>query len=330
MKKTLKLFMDKAIDYAGIFPPANLSMDESIKNYADYSNGDDSHLISHFICSVARLGEFEKSIAGLLSRNFPIPVSVLGRKPETVEGLSETVNCDLELIKKFADCNGTQVDVDVLEMCLPSGVSSVQEKYMDGILDVVNKLDELRFGLNHPFNIFFEATMSSLWQDEILAVINTIAKIKTNLNKKGSENNYLMGFKFRCGGLKIEQYPTVEQTAYCIKMCIDNEVPLKLTAGLHHPFRHYNELAQTKMHGFVNILAAVLLGKAYKLEEKRLVQIVEDESYENFRFDDDSFSWKEMKITHDQILDGRNNNIISYGCCSFDEPRADLKRFGLL
>lgn len=330
MKKTLKLFMDKAIDYAGLFPPANLSMDESIKNYADYSNGNDSHLISHFICPVTRFWEFEKSIAGSTLGNSLIPVSALGRKPETVESLSEMVNYDLDVIKKFADCNSTQVGVDVLEMCLPLGVSSVQEKYLGGISDVVNKLDELNFGLIHPFNIFFEVTISSSWQDEILAVINTIVKIKNNLNKKGGENNYLMGFKFRCGGLKIEQYPTVVQTAYCIKMCIDNDVPLKLTAGLHHPFRHYNKFAQTKMHGFVNIFAAVLLGKAHKLEEKTLFEIVEDESYKNFRFDDKSFSWKEIKITIDQILDGRNNNIISYGCCSFDEPREDLRGFGLL
>ncbi|MGR3178746.1 MAG: hypothetical protein ACUZ8E_11875 [Candidatus Anammoxibacter sp.] len=84
------------------------------------------------------------------------------------------------------------------------------------------------------------------------------------------------------------------------------------------------------MHGFVNVFAAVLLGIEHKLDGDTLSRIIEDEDHANFQFNDESLCWNDLEITVDRIIEGRNNAIISFGCCSFDEPRDDLRKFGLL
>ena len=55
MKTSLSVFQDHLIDYAGLFPPANLSLDAAIKNYANYMNSQDSWMLGPFILPVSQL-----------------------------------------------------------------------------------------------------------------------------------------------------------------------------------------------------------------------------------------------------------------------------------
>ena len=84
------------------------------------------------------------------------------------------------------------------------------------------------------------------------------------------------------------------------------------------------------MHGFINIFTAALLGKCQELDTPTLTKIIEDEDSSNFRFEEQTLSWKDLEITADKITEGRNKAIVSFGCCSFDEPREDLRKLGLL
>jgi hypothetical protein len=168
-------------------------------------------------------------------------------------------------------------------------------------------------------------------QEDIAPVVRAIAK-QNSLPKtqSSSDKTSIVGFKIRCGGVTAEQFPSVEYVARCIKTCINEGVRLKLTAGLHHPFRHFNESVQTKMHGFINIFTATLLGTWHKLDETTLAKIIEDEDCTNFQIKEQSIAWKGLSITTDQITEGRSNTIISFGCCNFDEPREDMQKLGLL
>jgi hypothetical protein len=57
--------------------------------------------------------------------------------------------------------------------------------------------------------------------------------------------------------------------------------------------------------------------------------MLEDEDPASFAFTDDSFAWREWTIATDRILAGRRL-ITSFGSCSFDEPRDDLRALNLL
>jgi len=106
-------------------------------------------------------------------------------------------------------------------------------------------------------------------------------------------------------------------------------VPIKFTAGLHHPVRKFHTSVQTKMHGFLNVLGAGILAAEHGWNQQQTAAMLEDEDATSFSFDDSAFSWREWKVTTERIKTHRTL-ITSFGSCSFDEPRDDLRALQLL
>ncbi len=317
--------MEKIIDYAGLFPPAVLTMEKAVANYDRYRDCPESWMLSHFICPAAKLGEFEVSSAGLMKEGKPFHISTLGRKSDVSDCFLDYILEDVSATGQFIERNAGKVVVDVFEFCLPPGLSSQPER-VEEYLDAAGKILIQHTASSDPVTVYYEVPLSRNWQEDIDLVVRAISRQNSSYKDKA----LTAGYKFRCGGVRVEQFPSVEQVVCCITTCRDAGVRLKLTAGLHHPFRQFNESVQTKMHGFINIFAAALLGKRHKLDAVTLTKIIEDEDGSNFRFEEHTFSWKDLSVTTDQIAEYRENVVISFGCCSFDEPREDLQRLGLL
>jgi len=62
----LRALLAGSIDYAGLFPPAQLGMRDAAENYAAYRRSEDRWALGRFVVPAARLGELEQSAAGLL------------------------------------------------------------------------------------------------------------------------------------------------------------------------------------------------------------------------------------------------------------------------
>jgi len=108
-----------------------------------------------------------------------------------------------------------------------------------------------------------------------------------------------------------------------------HQLPIKFTAGLHHPLRQYREEVQTKMHGFLNVLGAAVLAAEHQWDAHQTSIMLEDEDADSFSFTQDFFAWREWKIDTER-LQYRRRFVVSFGSCSFDEPREDLRTLGLL
>jgi hypothetical protein len=54
---SLRTLLASLIDYAGLFPPAALSMDAAVRNYDHYRRGDDAWALGRFVVSAARASE---------------------------------------------------------------------------------------------------------------------------------------------------------------------------------------------------------------------------------------------------------------------------------
>jgi len=61
--RAISALLQSLIDYAGLFPPAQLSMREAAANYARYRSGNDGGALARFIIPAARLAELEE-VAG--------------------------------------------------------------------------------------------------------------------------------------------------------------------------------------------------------------------------------------------------------------------------
>jgi hypothetical protein len=57
--------------------------------------------------------------------------------------------------------------------------------------------------------------------------------------------------------------------------------------------------------------------------------MLEDEDPRSFLFADDFFAWRDWKINTER-LQHRRKFVSSFGSCSFDEPRDDLRALKLL
>jgi hypothetical protein len=57
--ESARALLDGVVDYAGLFPPAALSMPEAVSEYARAMAGPDAWLLGRFVLPVARLSEFD-------------------------------------------------------------------------------------------------------------------------------------------------------------------------------------------------------------------------------------------------------------------------------
>ncbi len=60
-----RALMTGLIDYAGLFPPASLNMEQALRNYDSYTSGEHAWMLGRFIVPAARLGEFETAYANM-------------------------------------------------------------------------------------------------------------------------------------------------------------------------------------------------------------------------------------------------------------------------
>ena len=81
-----------------------------------------------------------------------------------------------------------------------------------------------------------------------------------------------------------------------------HDVPLKFTAGLHHPVRQFHASVDTKMHGFLNVFGAGVLGREEDWDVPQTATMLADEDSSAFRFEDATFVWRDWRISTDDII----------------------------
>jgi hypothetical protein len=140
--------------------------------------------------------------------------------------------------------------------------------------------------------------------------------------------------KIRTGGVEENLFPGIEDLARFIRRCDETKVPLKATAGLHHPVRGVHPLtdqpdsAACPMHGFLNVLLAAAFVWSGVSDEEMQTMLGEEDP--NFSFSRKGIGWGGRWISTQQIRSARERLLISFGSCSFEEPLKDLKATQLL
>jgi hypothetical protein len=309
MKAGLRALLEGVIDYAGLFPPAQLPLDEATHNYADYRRQPEAWMLGRFVVPASRLAELDPYVSTLFASGAPLDLVALGRQAESVADWLGGVRADAEAIAAFHGRHGGRVGVEGYETRLPGqvlveGGADRLASYIRSARDVLGALPA-----------FFEAGPSgsnSESRDRILAcLVDTGA-----------------GYKLRAGGLTAAAIPSADVVASTLRACREAEVPLKLTAGLHHPLPRRDPGLQATMHGFVNVLTAGVLA-GIRADEGTLVEILRDADPGHFRFDT-GLRWQDRSATAEQIASTRQSGVLSFGSCSFDEPRDDLRGLGWL
>jgi len=324
METTFKTFMQGMIDYAGLFPPADLSLDTAIQNYSDYRKSEDAWMLSRFIIPSSRLDELKPYGDTLFREGEPFAFSVLGKETETVSEFEEHLRKLIAAVEAFHQTHGNRVTTEVLEIKLPR--EAVFANDTDLLIDLYDETAQALDGSGlTPNYLFFEGYFEENWKKDIRLVLEAMRSHNKNFD---GDNVRETAFKLRCGGVKAHMFPSVEEIAFALNTARENNVALKATAGLHHPIRHYADSVQTRMHGFFNVFGGGMLVYAHDLDEDKLIEVLKEEDPEQFSFSKKGFRWKNFSVSGDEIKWLRKTALISFGSCSFDEPREDLQQLG--
>jgi hypothetical protein len=302
---SLRALLTGAIDYAGLFPPANLELEPALGNYAEYIRGSDAWMLGQFILPVAEFDAAARDISQF-ENEYPLRVSALGPRTDNAQGFLQSLSAAMEAIASFSGACGGCVSAEQFEMPLPSEPNA-------------DLFDAIRSRVDSRLATFWEAPVKTAQQ-----VIGLMA----HHNRANPGRNQL-GFKLRTGGVKAEAFPTSAEIAAVLMAAGNQQVPIKFTAGLHHPVRVFHPSVQTKMHGFLNVLGAGVLALERQWNEPDIVRMLDDEDPASFTFTDDSFSWRDYEVPTAKIPE-RRGLVTSLGSCSFDEPRDDLGVLKLL
>jgi hypothetical protein len=292
----IRPLLQGSIDYAGLFPPAELDMRAALDNYAQYSSGPSAWALGRFIVPVSRLDELEVHLPRTSRRSFESPwrfAALMGTNMEA----------DMQAIQTFnrRHING-EATIDSVE------VKASSEARIGEIIQSVPST--LQTYIEVPIEPDPSALIRSIGQGERRA-------------------------KIRTGGVTQEAFPRGPELLRFLRATLENAVPFKATAGLHHPLRATYRLTYAenspmgRMFGFLNLMLSVAFLRS-GMDEADALRVLEEEDPAAFQADDTGISWRGRLVDLQAMSDARRQGMVSFGSCSFTEPIEDLQSLHLL
>jgi hypothetical protein len=300
---SLRALLEHSIDYAGMFPPCSLELEPALTNQARYARLEENWMLNAFVLPVGQFAA-AKQFLSQFEPAHPLSISALGPKTENATAFREALIETDTAIRSLSAHNVDLVSISQLEMFLPGDADS-------------NLLNEARS---------IVGDLPAFWEAPAERAERTIALLAEHNSNTGHPT---FGYKMRTGGVTADAFPTSAQIAPALVAPATHQVPIKFTAGLHHPLRQYRDEVQTKMHGFLNVLGAAVLAAEHRWDAAQTAAMLEDENVSSFKFDDEFFAWRDWKIDLQRLRD-RRRFVTTFGSCSFDEPREDLRALKLL
>lgn len=296
---TLRSFLSGIIDYAGLFPPAELGMHAAVGNYAEYRSSEDRDLLGRFVVPASRLDEFGDISREVLERG---PGSVPWCLSVIVDG--EVADARRTMLRFTA--NHMSSSKDGHAMCDAVEMRATTEQ------DVI----EASAAFPHPIHRFFEVSPDN----GMRSILEIVAQ------RKGSA-------KIRTGGVKQDAFPEAEAVVRFINECDRSRVSFKATAGLHHavcgsyPLTYEAGSETASMYGFMNVFLTSAFIRA-GVDEIEACDILEESSPDAFVVHSAGVEWRSHELTREELRLTRSQLFLSFGSCSFREPIDEARKLG--
>jgi hypothetical protein len=305
--------MSALIDYAGLFPPASLDLRASVQEYARLRREPEAWMLGRFIVPAGRLAELA-AVVHDAGEPWRLAVIVDGD-----ESAGERTAAAASAMRRVVERSDGGLVIESIETRVPPGVLVKNDPgaVRQHVSLLGTRLAEAGFA---ALPVFFEAAGG---ERTMLAAVRGIAQHRNGAAAPRA------GLKLRCGGPRSEDVPPAERMAAVLADCAAAGVPLKLTAGLHHPLRRLVSPPGVWQHGFLNVFGAGVLVACGRLDRASTLSCLLEEDARSFRFDG-QFAWRDHAATPDEIAAARRGLMVAFGSCSFAEPRDDLRALGLL
>jgi hypothetical protein len=185
----------------------------------------------------------------------------------------------------------------------------------------VSSYDEVARAISHfsePFSLFLEPNPHA----DPTVVLREIATTSASA-------------KLRTGGVTPDAIPHPDHVLRFIQTCVDEGIPLKATAGLHHAIRGVYPLTYepgsptAMMYGYLNIFLAAAYCAA-GTSPSAVLGVIEETDASSFEVDDRGVWWEDHLVNHEELAVVRRAVATSFGSCSFTEPVSEARNLGLV
>lgn len=300
-----RILLEEIVDYAGLFPPAALTMPAAVRNYAHYRASGAGWMLGRFVCAAAALEQFSMHADPFLPRDagaIPWRLTVTG-SGDLAADLRAIAACNERHVVCFDEMGAV---VDVYEV----RASSVEE---------VEAIDAI---VPRALTTYIEVPLL----DDPTSLIAAIARVGRRA-------------KMRAGGVTVDVFPSPDAMVRFLAACLAHHVPAKATAGLHHPLRGTFRLTYDdgavcgRMYGFINVfLTAALLANNGSADDA--IRLLEESDARAFEVSEQCIRWHQGQRVHmfDRALLQRTREhvLVSFGSCSFLEPVDESRTLGFL
>jgi hypothetical protein len=294
-----RALLARMVDYAGLFPPAQLPLEDAVREYAAHLSDAEAWMLGRFIIPAQRLGELEPHLR-VFSET--LRIAALGKGGYSEDEYLKNLDTDIAAIEGFRAAHGGTVAVESFEARLPPLPVAA-----DFVTAIAERLRGAGLAQFHEFAV----------DEHLEAMLAALAGASA-------------GAKLRCGGVTTDAFPAPEHVARFIVAARDAGVAAKFTAGLHHPVRHFDEGIGTEMHGFLNLYVGGMLAHTAGLNSQELADIIADQSPDAFALTGVGVEWRGRLVRAEDVVRLRENALLGQGSCSFAEPVADLREMGWL
>lgn len=324
MDDTIRAFATGLIDYAGLFPPARLGMADACREYAGHRRADRAWMLGRFVVPASRLPELAAEVENVAGDGDPaLALTVLTGGGESDDSALEEMREGLARTADFVRDHGGRVVVEVVETRLPTSLAG-----SDDVVALRAFLESCAAAAAAAgmtaVDLYFEGAPGAGAHGADVAVAEALAATHCAVMRGRT------GYKLRCGGEEPTAYPPVRRVAEVLLNCRDLEVPLKLTAGLHHAVRRLVKRDGATHHGFLNVLGAGILAMARHAGQDVVEACVAEGEPSAFALDAEGFRWRDVLASPAEVRDARRRLVTGFGSCSFDEPVDDLRSLGML
>jgi hypothetical protein len=293
---SLRVLLERTIDYAGLFPPASLDMRTSVNNYARYLRHPQSWALGRFVLPLSRLDEFVSAQECAAS------------EPWLLSGIvSANAVSDLAAADSFN------------RLACGARIDSVEVR--------VSTLQEIELIRKHQppdTTMFFEIAPESA--DELLPMVSRVgglSKLRTGgaVEEAIPSVEAIAAFIERCAQLAIP-----------FKATAGLHHPLRGA----HPLTYDANSPQATMHGFLNVFTAAAIASVIRgtVPRAMLATCLSDPERANWHFGEDALTWsgdeQPVRIELDTLRAMRSNFALSFGSCSFEEPIQEMRELDLL
>ncbi|MEP6764236.1 MAG: hypothetical protein ABJB66_08005 [Gemmatimonadaceae bacterium] len=301
----VRVLLDGIVDYAGLYPPAAVSMATAVRSFAHYRASENGWMLGRFVCPAASLEVFSRDAEMYLPRDagaiaWQLSATSSGNVAQDMIAIAEFNERHRVC---FDECNAS---VDSYE----AKAATVAEVH------VINEL------IPQTLRTFIEVPISTNPTSLLDAIAQTGRRAK-----------------IRTGGTTAEAFPTSQQVALFLESCAHTGVTAKATAGLHHPLRATYRLTYAEnapsgtMFGYVNIFLATAL-VASGAPTRDVVAMLEESSSSRISFDETHCHWqggtRPYSLDRGLLAQMRERGLVSFGSCSFTEPVNETRALGWL